>query len=77
MNKGVLMQINCMSLEAPLSNKAKHVDTSKAIRVVRKIEKNIKIAQREALMWGPINSKIYGNVVHEILSFVKQKMTLI
>jgi hypothetical protein len=38
MNKGVLMQINCsMSLEAPLSNKAKHVDTSKAIRVVAEV----------------------------------------
>jgi hypothetical protein len=25
-------------------------------------------------MWGPINRSIeYGNVVHEILSFVKQK----
>jgi hypothetical protein len=39
MNKGVLMQINCiMSLEAlKLSNKAKHVDTSKAIRVVAEV----------------------------------------
>jgi ATP-dependent exoDNAse (exonuclease V) beta subunit len=46
MNKGVLMQINCiMSLEATkLSNKAKHVDTSKAIRVVAEVlnPKNIK-----------------------------------
>jgi hypothetical protein len=57
MNKGVLMQINCiMSLEATkLSNKAKHVDTSKAIRVVDFKSEKHKIAQREALMWGPIN----------------------
>ena len=37
--------------------------------------KNIKIAQREALMWGTHQQEAieYGNVVHEILSFVKTK----
>ena len=35
--------------------------------------KNIKIAQREALMWGTQQQQAieYGNVIHEILSFVK------
>jgi ATP-dependent exoDNAse (exonuclease V) beta subunit len=37
--------------------------------------KNIKIAQRESLMWGTYQQEAieYGNVVHEILSFVKTK----
>ena len=37
--------------------------------------KNIKIAQREALMWGTHQQEAieHGNVVHEILSFVKIK----
>ena len=37
--------------------------------------KNIKIAQREALMWGTHQQEAieYGNVLHEILSFVKTK----
>ncbi|WP_432222495.1 UvrD-helicase domain-containing protein [Flavobacterium sp. TMP13] len=36
---------------------------------------NIKIAQRDALMWGTHQQEAiaYGNVVHEILSFVKDK----
>jgi ATP-dependent exoDNAse (exonuclease V) beta subunit len=35
--------------------------------------KNIKIAQRESLMWNTKQQKAieYGNVIHEILSFVK------
>jgi ATP-dependent exoDNAse (exonuclease V) beta subunit len=35
----------------------------------------IKIAQREALMWGTnqLNAIVFGNVLHEILSFVKTK----
>jgi hypothetical protein len=78
MNKGVLMQINCiMSLEALQNYRIRQsMLILKAIRVVAEVlnPKNIKIAQREALMWGPINRSIeYGNVVHEILSFVKQK----
>jgi ATP-dependent exoDNAse (exonuclease V) beta subunit len=37
--------------------------------------KNIKIAQRESVMWGTHQQEAieYGNVVHEILSFVKTK----
>lgn len=37
--------------------------------------KNIKIAQRESVMWGTHQQEAieYGNVVHEILSFVKNK----
>ncbi|MGL2962498.1 UvrD-helicase domain-containing protein [Flavobacterium sp. RSB2_4_14] len=35
--------------------------------------KNIKIAQRESLMWNTTQQKAieYGNIIHEILSFVK------
>jgi ATP-dependent exoDNAse (exonuclease V) beta subunit len=80
MNKGVF-DANKLQYEfgsaTKLSNKAKHVDTSKAIRVVAEVlnPKNIKIAQREALMWGTYQQESieYGNVVHEILSFVKTK----
>jgi ATP-dependent exoDNAse (exonuclease V) beta subunit len=60
-----------------LSVEKKHVDTSKTIPLVTEIlnPKNIKIAQREALMWGTHQQEAieYGNVVHEILSFVKTK----
>jgi ATP-dependent exoDNAse (exonuclease V) beta subunit/very-short-patch-repair endonuclease len=60
-----------------LSSNAKHIDTSKKIEVVAETldPKNIKIAQREALMWGTHQQESieYGNVVHEILSFVKTK----
>ena len=60
-----------------LSSPSKHVDTSKKIEVVAETlnPKNIKIAQREALMWGTHQQESieYGNVVHEILSFVKTK----
>ena len=60
-----------------LSTEKKHVDTSKTIPLVSEIlnPKNIKIAQREALMWGTHQQEAieYGNVVHEILSFVKTK----
>ncbi len=37
--------------------------------------KSIKIAQKEALMWGTHQQEAveYGNVIHEILSFVKTK----
>ncbi len=62
---------------AKLSLKKKHVDTSKTIPLVAEIlnPKNIKIAQREALMWGTLQQEAieYGNVVHEILSFIKTK----
>ena len=60
-----------------ISSQSKHIDTSKAIEsVVQTLDfKNIKIAQREALMWGTHQQESieYGNVIHEILSFVKTK----
>jgi ATP-dependent exoDNAse (exonuclease V) beta subunit len=60
-----------------LSKENRHVDTSKAIPLVSEIldPKNIKIAQREALMWGTQQQEAieYGNVIHEILSFVKTR----
>jgi ATP-dependent exoDNAse (exonuclease V) beta subunit len=60
-----------------LSEPSKHIDTSKKIEAVSETlnPKNIKIAQREALMWGTLQQESieYGNVVHEILSFVKTK----
>jgi hypothetical protein len=38
-------------------------------------QKNIKIAQRESLMWNTKQQKAieYGNILHEILSFIKTK----
>ncbi len=60
-----------------LSSKEKHIDTSKIIPLVSEIldPKNIKIAQRESLMWGTHQQEAieYGNIIHEILSFVKTK----
>ncbi|MFV5696776.1 UvrD-helicase domain-containing protein [Flavobacterium sp. ZT3R17] len=60
-----------------LSSAKLHIDTSKTIPLVSEIlnPKNIKIAQREALMWGTHQQEAieYGNVIHEILSFVKTK----
>ena len=60
-----------------LSTEKKHVDTTKTIPLVHEIlnPKNIKIAQRESLMWGTHQQEAieYGNVVHEILSFIKTK----
>ncbi len=60
-----------------LSPENKHVDNLKTIPLVSEVlnPKNIKIAQRESLMWGTQQQEAieYGNVVHEILSFVKTK----
>ncbi|HTG65110.1 MAG TPA: DUF559 domain-containing protein, partial [Flavobacterium sp.] len=60
-----------------VSSENKHVDASKPIESVAETldPKNIKIAQREALMWGTHQQESieYGNVIHEILSFVKTK----
>jgi ATP-dependent exoDNAse (exonuclease V) beta subunit len=60
-----------------LSSGLQHIDASKTIPVVLEIldPKHIKIAQREALMWGTHQQEAieYGNVIHEILSFVKTK----
>ncbi|RTY95770.1 exodeoxyribonuclease V subunit beta [Flavobacterium sp. GT3R68] len=55
-----------------------HEDSAlKMIPLVSEIlnPKNIKIAQKEALMWGTHQQEAieYGNVIHEILSFVKIK----
>jgi ATP-dependent exoDNAse (exonuclease V) beta subunit/very-short-patch-repair endonuclease len=60
-----------------LSKTEKHIDKSKIIPIVSEVlnPKNIKIAQRESLMWGTQRQESieYGNVVHEILSFIKTK----
>jgi ATP-dependent exoDNAse (exonuclease V) beta subunit len=60
-----------------LSPPSKSVDLVKTIPVVSEVlnPKNIKIAQREALMWGTHQQEAisYGNIVHEILAFVKDK----
>ena len=60
-----------------LSQQAKHVDTSETIPLVVEIlnPKNIRIAQREALLWGTYQQEAitYGNTIHEILAFVKTK----
>jgi superfamily I DNA/RNA helicase len=50
-------------------------DETNTIPIVSQVvdPKNIKIAQREALMWGTHQQEAieYGNIIHEILSFVK------
>ncbi len=60
-----------------LSKSVKHIDSTKSIPVMNAFldPKNIKIAQKEALMWGTQQQEAiaYGNVVHEILSLVKYK----
>ncbi|MEO6178089.1 MAG: UvrD-helicase domain-containing protein [Flavobacterium circumlabens] len=60
-----------------LSPPTKKVDLVKVIPMVAEVlnPKNIKIAQREALMWGTHQQEAisYGNVIHEILAFVKDK----
>ncbi|PXY44879.1 UvrD-helicase domain-containing protein [Flavobacterium hydrophilum] len=60
-----------------LSPSGKTLDSLKTIPVVSEVLnlKNIKIAQREALMWGTHQQEAisYGNIVHEILAFVKDK----
>ena len=60
-----------------LSPDGKKQKEFKAIPLVSKIlnPKNIKIAQRESVMWGTHQQEAieYGNVIHEILSFVKTK----
>jgi ATP-dependent exoDNAse (exonuclease V) beta subunit len=60
-----------------LSTETKKQKEFKAIPLVYDIlnPKNIKIAQRESVMWGSQQQEAieYGNVIHEILSFVKTK----
>jgi len=54
--------------------------TQKEFKVIPKVaeildSKNIKIAQRESIMWGTHQQEAieYGNIVHEVLSFVATK----
>ncbi|CAN1507593.1 RecB ATP-dependent exoDNAse (exonuclease V) beta subunit (contains helicase and exonuclease domains) [Flavobacteriaceae bacterium] len=60
-----------------LSEKIIEKNQVKTIPLISEIlnPKSIKIAQREALMWGTHQQEAieYGNVIHEILSFVKTK----
>ena len=62
---------------AKLSSESEKTDDVKLIQSVGEVlnPKNIKIAQRESVMWGTHQQEAieYGNVVHEILSFVKIK----
>jgi len=66
-----------MGTSTKLSLGDKHEDRSKIIPNIAEVlnPKNIKIAQREALMWGTHQQESieYGNVIHEILSFVNTK----
>jgi ATP-dependent exoDNAse (exonuclease V) beta subunit len=59
---------------SPETDQTEEVKTISSVRDVLD-PKNIKIAQRESLMWGTHQQEAieYGNVVHEILSFVKTK----
>ncbi|HLF50673.1 UvrD-helicase domain-containing protein, partial [Flavobacterium sp.] len=80
MSKGVFEE-NKLEYEfgnpSKLSPDNEKTDEIKTIPLVSEIlnPKNIKIAQREALMWGTQQQEAieYGNVIHEILSFVKTK----
>lgn len=60
-----------------LSANSKTLDLVKMIPIVSEVlnPKNIKIAQKESLMWGTHQQEAisYGNIIHEILAFVKDK----
>ncbi|WP_163409995.1 UvrD-helicase domain-containing protein [Flavobacterium ajazii] len=60
-----------------LSASDKSLDQVKTIPIVTEVlnPKNIKIAQREALMWGTHQQEAisYGNIIHEILAFIKDR----
>ncbi|OOV29877.1 ATP-dependent helicase [Flavobacterium sp. LM5] len=60
-----------------LSKEEKHINSTKPIPTITSFlnPKNIKIAQKEALMWGTQQQEAiaYGNVVHEILAEVKHQ----
>jgi len=62
---------------AKLSSESTEMAEVMTIPLVTEIlnPKNIKIAQKESLMWGTHQQEAieYGNVIHEILSFVKTK----
>jgi ATP-dependent exoDNAse (exonuclease V) beta subunit len=61
--------------KAKLSEVVSVTDETNTIPTISHVldPKNIKIAQREALMWGTHQQEAieYGNIIHEILSFVK------
>jgi len=63
-----------------LSASVEVVDSVKEIPIVKEVldPKNIKIAQREALMWGTHQQEAisYGNIIHEIMAFIKDKSDL-
>lgn len=58
-----------------ISQDSSFIEEAKKIPFVKEVldPKNIKIAQRESLMWGTHQQKAieYGNIVHEILSYVR------
>lgn len=58
-----------------ISKESSSIEEARKIPFVKEIlnPKNIKIAQRESLMWGTHQQKAieYGNIVHEILSYVR------
>jgi ATP-dependent exoDNAse (exonuclease V) beta subunit len=60
-----------------LSSESEKTEAVQLIQSVNEVlnPKNIKIAQRESVMWGTHQQEAieYGNVVHEILSFIKTK----
>ncbi len=76
-----IQRYNPSILEYEFGNKKKYsevisvIDETNTIPIVSQVvdPKNIKIAQREALMWGTHQQEAieYGNIIHEILSFVK------
>jgi len=60
---------------ARISHRVEHVGEQHTIQVVQEHfdPRRVKIAQREALMWGSTQLQAieFGNVTHEILSFIK------
>lgn len=58
-----------------ISEKNEFVDSNKKIELVSQLfdPKNIKISQLESVMWGTERQEAieYGNIVHEILSYIK------
>jgi len=80
MNKGIYdpeKQEYEFGNQKKLSISGKTIDLIKTIPIVSEVlnPKNIKIAQRESLMWGTHQQEAisYGNIIHEILAFVKDK----
>ncbi len=62
---------------AKVSEPSKEIDPPALIPSIKNLfdPANIKIAQRESMMWGTVQQDAieYGNTVHEILSFVSSK----